>query len=389
MKSSWERVATFVLGVVAAAAIGCPAHNQTIPDSGQTETSEGKMSNKKEPFGKTPEGAEVDLYTLTNANGLRVKIMTYGATITSVEVPDRDGRLANVTLSLDSLDDYLKDHPFFGSTVVRYANRIAKGKFSIDGKEYTLATNNGPNHLHGGEKGFDKVVWEAEPIEGEDVVGVAFSYESPDGEEGYPGKLLVKVTYSLTNDNELRMEFAATTDKPTVVNLVNHTYWNLAGGGAGDVLDHLLTLNADRFLPVDDGLIPSGELEPVAGTLMDFTRPMTIGARIGQVEGGYDHCYVLSKTDGDAEPSFVAKITEPGSGRGMEIFTTQPGVQFYTGNFLDGTLTGGGKPFKRHYGFCLETQHYPDSPNRPEFPSTLLAPGEKYRQTTVHKFSVE
>ncbi|MCD4727095.1 MAG: galactose mutarotase [Pirellulales bacterium] len=389
MKSSWERVATFVLGVVAAAAIGCPAHNQTIPDSGQTETSEGKMSNKKEPFGKTPEGAEVDLYTLTNANGLRVKIMTYGATITSVEVPDRDGRLANVTLSLDSLDDYLKDHPFFGSTVGRYANRIAKGKFSIDGKEYTLATNNGPNHLHGGEKGFDKVVWKAEPVDGEDFVGVAFSHESPDGEEGYPGELLVKVTYSLTNDNELRMEFAATTDKPTVVNLVNHTYWNLAGGGAGDVLDHLLTLNADRFLPVDDGLIPSGELEPVAGTLMDFTRPMTIGARIGQVEGGYDHCYVLSKTDGDAEPSFVAKITEPGSGRGMEIFTTQPGVQFYTGNFLDGTLTGGGKPFKRHYGFCLETQHYPDSPNRPEFPSTLLVPGEKYRQTTVHKFSVE
>ncbi|MCG2682701.1 MAG: galactose mutarotase [Planctomycetales bacterium] len=347
------------------------------------------MSIKKEPFGKTPEGADVDLYTLTNANGLRVKIMTYGATITSVEVPDRDGLPANVTLSLDSLDDYLKGHPFFGSTVGRYANRIAKGKFSIDGKEYTLATNNGPNHLHGGEKGFDKVVWKAEPIEGKDFVGVAFSYESPDGEEGYPGILSAKVTYSLTNNNELRMDYVAETDKPTVVNLTNHAYWNLAGGGAGDVLDHLLTLNADRFLPTDDGLIPLGELEPVAGTPMDFTQPKTIGSRIGQVEGGYDHCYVLNKTDGDTEPTFVAKITEPGSGRVMEIFTTQPGVQFYTGNFLDGTLTGGGKPFKRHYGFCLEAQHYPDSPNRPEFPTTLLRPGEKYRHLTVHKFSVE
>ncbi|MBU4270448.1 MAG: galactose mutarotase [Planctomycetes bacterium] len=377
------------MGVVVAAAIGCPAHNQTIPDTGQTGTIEGKMSIKKEPFGKTPEGADVDLYTLTNANGLRVKIMTYGATITSVEVPDRDGLPANVTLSLDSLDDYLKGHPFFGSTVGRYANRIAKGKFSIDGKEYTLATNNGPNHLHGGEKGFDKVVWKAEPIEGKDFVGVAFSYESPDGEEGYPGILSAKVTYSLTNNNELRMDYVAETDKPTVVNLTNHAYWNLAGGGAGDVLDHLLTLNADRFLPTDDGLIPLGELEPVAGTPMDFTQPKTIGSRIGQVEGGYDHCYVLNKTDGDTEPTFVAKITEPGSGRVMEIFTTQPGVQFYTGNFLDGTLTGGGKPFKRHYGFCLEAQHYPDSPNRPEFPTTLLRPGEKYRHLTVHKFSVE
>lgn len=389
MKSSWERTATLVLGLVAATAIGCPAHNKPISDSDRTGTSEGKMSNEKEPFGKTPEGAEVDLYTLTNANGLRVKIMTYGATITSVEVPDRDGRLANVTLSLDSLDNYLKEHPYLGSTVGRYANRIAKGKFSIGGKEYTLATNNGPNHLHGGRKGFDKVVWKAEPIEGEDFVGVKFSYESPDGEEGYPGLLSVKVTYSLTNDNELRMDYEAETDKPTVVNLTNHTYWNLAGGGKGDVLDHLLTLNADRFLPIDDGLIPLGELMPVGDTPMDFTHPTTIGSRIEQVEGGYDHCYVLNKSDGDTEPTFVAKITEPGSGRIMEIFTTQPGVQLYTGNFLDGTLSGGGKAFKQYYGFCLETQHYPDSPNRPEFPSTLLTPGEKFRQTTVHKFSVE
>ena len=397
MESVWERVATLVLGVVVATAIGCPAQIEvekktrlvSAPNDDRQETSEENMSINKEHFGKTSEGAEVDLYTLTNANGLRVKIMTYGATITSVEVPDRDGRLANVTLSLDSLDDYLKGHPFFGSTVGRYANRIAKGKFSIDGKEYTLATNNGPNHLHGGEKGFDKVVWKTEPIKGEDSVGVAFSYQSPDGEEGYPGTLSAKVTYSLTNDNQLRMDYEAETDKPTVVNLTNHAYWNLAGGGTGDVLDHLLTLNADRFLPIDDGLIPLGELKPVGDTPMDFTHPMTIGSRIKQVEGGYDHCYVLNKTDGVTKPTFVAKITEPGSGRVMEIFTTQPGVQLYTGNFLDGTVTGGGKPFKKHYGFCLETQHYPDSPNRSEFPSTLLTPGEKYRQTTVHKFSVE
>ena len=347
------------------------------------------MSIEKEPFGKTPEGEQVELYTLANKNGLRVKIMTYGATITSVETPGRDGRTENIILALDSLDNYIKGHPYLGSTVGRFANRIAKGKFSIEGKEYTLATNNDANHLHGGEKGFDKAVWKAEEIKGDNFVGLKFTHISPDGDEGYPGKLTAVVTYSLTNDNELRMEYEAETDKPTVLNLTNHTYWNLAGGGNGDVLEHSLTLNADRYLPVDKGLIPTGEMKPVEGTPMDFTKPMAIGSRIGQVGSGYDHCYVLNKSEGSAEPTLVAKITEPTSGRVMEIFTTQPGVQLYTGNFLDGKLSGGGKAFKKHYAFCLETQHYPDSPNRPEFPTTLLRPGEKYHHTTIHKFGVD
>ena len=389
MKSSWKRAATLAVGILAAAAIGCPAQHQTSTAPGHPKTNEGKMSINKEPFGKTPQGAAVDLYTLTNAHGLRVKIMTYGATITSVEVPDRDGHQANVTLALDSLDDYLKGHPYLGSTVGRYANRIAKGKFTIDGKEYSLATNDGPNHLHGGVKGFDKAVWKAEPIEGKDSVGVRFSHTSPDGDEGYPGTLSAKVTYSLNNQNELRMQYEAETDKPTVVNLTNHTYWNLAGGGNGDILKHLLTINADRYLPADDGLIPLGAPKPVKGTPMDFTRPMTIGSRIAEVKGGYDLCYPLNKAAGDKEPTFAAKIVDPGSGRVMEIYTTQPAVQLYTANFLDGTLHGGGKAFKQHYAFCLETEHYPDSPNHPEYPTTVLRPGEKYEQTTTHKFSVE
>ncbi len=354
-----------------------------------SKSSEDKMSIRKKSFGKMSDGTEVDLFTLTNAKGMCVKIMTYGATITSVEVPDRDGKLENVVLSLDSLDGYLKGHPYFGSTVGRYANRIAKGRFSIDGKEYKLATNNnGINHLHGGDKGYDKVVWKAKPVEAAESVGVVFTHESPDGDEGYPGKLDVQVTYTLTNDNELKMEYAATTDKPTIVNLTNHAYWNLAAASR-DVLDHEVTLNADRYLPVDAGLIPLGELKAVRGTPMDFTQPKTIGSRIAQVEGGYDHCYVLNKKDGGKELSLVARVRDPKSGRVMEIFTTEPGVQFYTGNFLDGTLRRGDVAFAQYYAFCLETQHYPDSPNEPSFPTTLLKPGEKYQQTTIHKFSAK
>ncbi len=353
------------------------------------KTSEAKMSISKQSWGKTPEGAEVDLYTLGNVNGLRVKIMTYGATITSVEVPDRNGKSENVTLHLDSLADYLKGHPFFGSTVGRYANRIAKGRFSLAGKPYTLAVNNGPNHLHGGLKGFDKVVWKAEPVETDASVGVVFSYASADGEEGYPGALSVRVTYSLTNDNELKMAYWAKTDKPTVLNLTNHTYWNLGDGGASDVLGHELTLNADRYLPVDAGLIPLGELKSVRGTPMDFLQPNTIGARIDKVEGGYDHCYVLNKERGEKGLSLAARAVAPKSGRVMEVYTTQPAIQFYTGNFLDGTLHAGDKTYGQHFGFCLETQHYPDSPNQPTFPSTVLKPGEQYEQLTVYKFSVK
>jgi aldose 1-epimerase len=351
--------------------------------------SEAKMSISKQSWGKTPEGAEVDLYTLANANGLRVKIMTYGATITAVEVPDRQGKSENVTLCRDSLADYLKGHPFFGSTVGRYANRIAKGKFTLNGKQYTLATNDHANHLHGGRKGFDKVVWKAEPFESDNEVGVVFSHESPDGDEGYPGALSVRVTYSLTGDNELKMAYWAKTDKPTVVNLTNHTYWNLENGGQSDVLAHEVTINADRYLPVDAGLIPLGELKSVKGTPMDFLQPNTIGARIKQVEGGYDHCYVLNREPAEKGLSLAARVVAPKSGRVMEVYTTQPAVQFYTGNFLDGTLHAGGKTYGQHFGFCLETQHYPDSPNQPAFPATLLKPGEEYQQVTVHKFSVK
>jgi aldose 1-epimerase len=399
MRRLWNCAAVTVLGIVVATAIGCPGQSAKSPNRGKepptnkkspsSEAPRVKANVKKESYGKTPQGEQVDLYTLTNAHGLHVKIITFGATIIGVETPDRDGKLANITLSCDSLADYVKGHPFFGSTVGRYANRIGKGKFTLNGKDYALATNNGINHLHGGNKGYDKVVWKAEPVEMADSAGVVFTHESPDGDEGYPGKLTATVTYTLTNDNELKMEYSAVADKPTIVNLTNHTYWNLAGGGSGDVLKHELTLNADRYLPVDDGLIPTGELKAVKGTPMDFVTPLTIGSRIAEVKGGYDHCYVLNRKEGDKGLSLVAKIVEPQSGRVMEILSTQPGVQFYSGNFLDGTAQGGGKKYEKHFGFCLETQHFPDSPNKPAFPSTVLKPGEKYQQTTVHKFSVK
>ncbi|MFH1920461.1 MAG: aldose epimerase family protein [Planctomycetota bacterium] len=345
------------------------------------------MSIECNPIGKMPDGTQVDQYTLTNAGGLRIGIMTYGATLTTVEMPDRDGNRDVVTLYLDSLDGYLGGHPFFGSIAGRYANRIARGKFTLDGVEYTLATNNGPNHLHGGRRGFDKAVWKAEPLDREGCVGVTFTHVSPDGDEGYPGTLTSSVTYTLTADDELKMEYTAKTDKPTHVNLTNHAYWNLAGAGSGDVLEHQLLINADRYLPVDEGLIPLGEPAAVKGTPMDFTKPHAIGARILQVEGGYDHCYVLNKTEGD-ELTLAARVVEPKSGRVMEVYTTQPGVQLYTANFLSGSPTVAGKPCQKHFGFCLETEHFPDSPNRPEYPSTVLRPGETYHEVTVHKFSV-
>lgn len=339
-------------------------------------------------MGKTREGEEVQLYTLINSNGLKAKVMTYGATLISVEAPDRHGKSENVTLHLESLAEYLAGHPFFGSIAGRYANRIAKGKFTLDGHQYSLATNNGPNHLHGGIKGFDKVVWKAQTITAKDAVAVAFTHVSPDGDEGYPGKLTVKVVYYLTNANELKMEYTATTDKATVVNLTNHTYWNLGGIHAGNILDHQLTLNADRYLAVDDGLIPVGDPQPVRGTPMDFTHPAAIGSRIGQVKGGYDHCYVLNQKQA-GQLTLVARAVDPQSGRAMEIYTTQPAVQLYTANFLDGTLKAEGAAYTEHYAFCLETQHYPDSPNHPAYPTTVLRPGETYHQLTVHKFSVE
>lgn len=346
------------------------------------------MGVERISLGTARDGLRIEEYVLSNRFGLRVRIMTYGATITSVEVPDRNGTLENITLSLDSLEDYVRGHPCLGSTIGRYANRIAQGRFSIDGVEYKLATNNGPNHLHGGLQGFDKVVWGAAPFESQGSVGVAFSYHSPDGEEGYPGNLDAQVVYSLTDQNELKMAYSAATDKKTVVNLTNHAYWNLRGNAAGDVLEHELTIDADYYLPVDAGQIPLGELKAVAGTPMDFTQPRTIGSRLQETHGGYDHCYVLNKRAGAGDSSLTPAATafEPTTGRMMEVFTTEPGVQLYTANGLH--VISGGKTLQKHQGFCLETQHYPDSPNHPHFPSTLLAPGETYHQLTVHRFSV-
>ena len=338
-----------------------------------------------EEFGRTPEGEIVRLFTCTNRTGSVLKMIDYGATVVAVEVPDREGRKANVNLGFPTLEGYLGPHPYFGATVGRYANRIAGAKFTLDGVTYQLAANDGNNHLHGGIRSFSRVIWEAEPAETPEGVGVRFHRLSPDGEEGYPGNLDVTVLYLLTHDDELLIEYRATTDKPTVVNLTNHCYWNLAGAGVGDILEHVLMLEADYYLPVGPGLIPTGELAAVEGTPFDFREPTGIGARIDQVPGGYDHCFVLRSQSG--EPALAARVKDPSSGRTMEIRTTQPGIQLYTANFLDGGPTVGG--FGKHAAFCLETQHYPDSPNRPEFPSTVLRPGEEYHQVTVHRFGVE
>jgi aldose 1-epimerase len=346
------------------------------------------MKIEKSPFGRTKDGVEVDLYTCTNANGSVLKMTNFGATTVAFEVPDRQGKRANVTMGFESLEGYLGGHPYFGATVGRYCNRIAKGRFTLDGQEYTLATNNGENHLHGGDIGFNKVVWDAEPFESDSGVGVEFTYQSPDGEEGYPGNLSVTATYTLTNDDELVVEFNATTDKATPVNLTNHNYWNLAGAGSGTIRNHVLEIAADKYLPVDEGLIPTGELADVAGTPLDFTQPEKIGARLDQIQAdpvGYDHCYVLRGEVG--EMKLAARVKDPESGRVMEIHTTQPGLQFYSGNFLDGSAENGG--YQQYDGFCLETQHFPDSPNQPEFPNAILRPGETYQHKTVHKFTAE
>ncbi len=343
------------------------------------------MTINKQLFGTTRDGKTVDLYTLTNAQGMTVKVMTYGATLIGVEVPDRAGRHVNVTLHLDSFAGYASGHPCFGSICGRYANRIAKGRFTLDGVEYTLATNNGPNHLHGGKVGFDKAVWKAELKEQADSVSVALAYVSREGEEGYPGALTATVTYTLAADNELKMEYTAETDRPTVVNLTNHAYWNLAG--SGDILGHELTINADGYLPVDETQIPLGELRPVDGGPMDFRQPMTVGSRIAQVSGGYDHCYVLNKA-AKGQLSLAARVFDPKSGRLMVVHTTEPGVQLYTANGLNLSKPGGAH-YGKHYGLCLEAQHFPDSPNQPQFPSSVLRPGQTYKQLTVHKFSLK
>ena len=359
----------------------------------QFSKDEKLMKIHKEPFGKLEDGRSVSLYTLVNASGVQARITDYGGILVSLEVPDRSGQMANVVLGFDNLDGYLDGHPFFGATVGRYGNRIAKGKFKLEGVEYSLATNNGPNHLHGGDFGFDKRLWEAESSETADGPSLALLYLSADGEEGYPGNVRTTVTYTLTNDDELRIDYRARSDKATPVNLTHHSYFNLAGEGNGDILDHELTLNADHFLPVDDSLIPTGTIAPTKGTPLDFKTPLPIGERIGDIEGdhfggGCDHCLALNS--GSEPLQLAARVRHPGSGRVLEISTTEPGVQFYTGNFLDGTEVGpSGRAYTKHGGFCLEAQHYPDSPNKPEFPSTILRPGETYTQTTVHRFFAE
>jgi len=336
----------------------------------------------------TVEGKPVKLYTLKNSNGLMMKVTDYGAIITELHAPDRDGTLADIVLGFDDLEGYLKGHPYFGALVGRCANRIAEGTFELDGKSYQLATNDGPNHLHGGVKGFDKYVWQAETKDTPEGPSIRLTRTSPDGEEGYPGTVQVAVTYTLTDDNALKVEMEATTDAPTVVNLAQHTYWNLAGHDSGDILGHEVQLHADRYTPVDETLIPTGELAPVAGTPFDFTEPKPIGKDLKAAGGdpiGFDHNFVL-----DGEPyamKWAARVHEPKSGRTIELSCDKPGVQFYTGNFLDGTNVGkGGAVYNQYNGFCLETQNFPDSIHRPEWPSVVLRPGQTYRHTMVVKF---
>lgn len=346
----------------------------------------------KGQYGKTQDGKTVDIYTLTNANGCEVKITNYGGIVVSLTVPDKNGQLGDVVLGYDSLDEYIKNNPYFGALIGRYGNRIGKGQFKLDGQTYTLAKNDGDNHLHGGNVGFDKVVWDAKEIRESGAVGLELTYLSKDGEEGYPGNLTATVKYIWTNKNELKIEYTATTDKTTVVNLTHHSYFNLAG--KGDILSHELMIKADKFTPVDEGLIPTGELRDVSGTPFDFTKATAIGARIEadneqlKFGKGYDHNWVLNDYDGKMQT--VASLYEPTTGRLMEIITTEPGLQFYSGNFLDGTITGkAGVVYNFRTGLCLETQHFPDSPNKPEFPSTTLKPGEKYSTTTIYKFTIK
>ena len=351
---------------------------------------EGKGTVKKSDFGSV-EGQKVDLYTLTNGRGAEAQIITYGGAIVSLKVPDRRGQMGDVVLGYDDVQGYLSQTSYIGALIGRYGNRIAKGRFTLNGREYTLATNNGENHLHGGVKGFDKVVWTARPLNTRAGAALEMTYLSRDGEEGYPGDLSVRVVYTLTDANELRVDYSATTTKDTHVNLTQHSYFNLRGAGEGDILGHQLTLYASRFTPTDAGAIPTGELRPVRGTPFDFTRPHAIGERINADEEqirlgkGYDHNFVVNGRAGVLRKA--AEVYEPTTGRVMEVLTTEPGIQFYSGNYLEGTTGKGGKTYPYRSGFCLETQHYPDTPNKPNFPSTVLRRGGRYRTTTVYRFS--
>ena len=344
------------------------------------------MNPQKTSFDAMTDGTPVDLFTLTNAHGLTAKIITYGARLTELHVPNRAGEAGNIALGFDSLAKYLQPEPYFGPTIGRVANRIAYGQFALDGKTYELPKNDGPHTLHGGTFGFDKKIWKAEVINGPGAT-VQFSYVSQDMEEGFPGTVSATVTYMLDERDQLWIEYSAQTDKPTPINLTNHTYFNLKGAGRGDILDHVLMLAADRYTAVDEKLIPTGEIATVRGTPLDFMTPAVIGARIGQVPGGYDHNYVLNNPTSTLV--LGARVSEPKSGRVMEVATTQPGIQFYTGNFLDGTITGNGGVYGKHSAFCLETQHFPDSVHHANFPSTILRPNQMYRQVARFRFFAE
>ncbi len=362
------------------------------PPSEEQEDPETLASVQESSYGTLSSGEEIRLFTLTNSQGMEVGIITYGGIVTSIKVPDKAGNMGEVTLGFDDLKGYEGTHPFFGALIGRYGNRIAKGKFTLEKTTYSLALNNGPNSLHGGNKGFDKRVWEGDSFESEEGVGVKLSYTSEDGEEGYPGNLSVTVLYTLTPDNSLKIDYSASTDAPTVVNLTNHAYFNLKDAGASDILGHELQMHAESITPVDSTLIPTGEFMQVEGTAFDFRNSTPIGQRIDAEEEqiifgkGYDHNYIFARSTEGLEK--VITVYEPTSGRVMEVLTTQPGVQFYSGNFLDGTLTGrGGTIYQHRSGLCLETQHYPDSPNQPNFPSTRLDPGQSYQHSTVYRFS--
>lgn len=384
----------FVFALVASLNIQCKESKKEESTEKPETMVQEKLAITKSEFGKTEDSTSIEQYTLKNANGVEMDVITYGGRITSLKVPNKDGKLENVVLGFDNIEDYQKDNPFFGALIGRYGNRIAKGKFTLNGEEFTLATNDGSNHLHGGVNGFDRVVWTATPVEGTEDSTLKLTYTSKDGEEGYPGNLEVTVTYTLTKDNAVEVAYEATTDKATVVNLTQHAYFNLTGDFSKDILNHDVVINADAFLPVDETLIPTGEIRKVEGTPFNFNSSKKIGKEINadneQLKRGkgYDHCWVLNGEKGDMR--FVASAYDETSGRFMEISTEEPAIQFYTGNFLDGTLpmVNGGK-YAHRTGFCLETQHYPDSPNQDNFPSTVLNPGNTYKTKTTFKFSTK
>jgi aldose 1-epimerase len=392
--TAFAGAAVIAVGAVSAAS---PTAANPAAASAVSAARGGGPAVTSEPWGSTTEGA-VQRWTLTNRNGVRVRILTYGGILQSIDVPDRRGRLANVTLGFDNLADYVAKSPYFGSITGRYANRIAKGRFTLDGTTYQLPINNEPNSLHGGTVGFDKRIWSAKPFRKGGSVGLVMKFTSPDGDQGYPGRLATTVTYTLTDGNGIRMDYKATTNKPTIVNLTNHAYFNLQGEGTGSIEDHKLLLKASRYTPVDPTLIPTGQLARVGGTPMDFRHATAIGDRIRDdfkqlvIGRGYDHNWVLDRRNSGsgAGLELAARLTDPTSGRVLKVLTTEPGIQFYSGNFLDGTLVGtSGRMYRQGDGLALETQHYPDSPNHANFPSTVLRPGQVYKTTTVYQFGVE